>query len=57
MLANCKTAAERDEILEIIRHGSIMCWGHINLQGEFDFTKKIKNYKFDIDKILALKIE
>jgi len=35
----------------------MMCWLHVNLQGEFDFRKLAANQPmFDISKILKLKI-
>jgi len=52
-----KSGAEKQRILDGIRHGSIMCWLHVNLQGEFDFRKLAANQPmFDISKILKLKI-
>lgn len=39
-----------------IKRGSMTIWGHVNLQGEYDFTKPAANdIPFDMEKILALK--
>jgi hypothetical protein len=36
----------------------MMSWQHINMQGEYDFTKYYKNTTaFDMDKILLLKLD
>ena len=52
-----KSGTEKKRILEGIRNGSMMCWLHVNLQGEFDFRKLAANQPmFDIGKILKLKI-
>jgi len=35
--------------------GSIISWQHINMQGEYDFTKHVTNDQlFDIDRIMEL---
>lgn len=48
---------ERQEIVNLMRKGSIMNWGHINLQGEYDFTGLAANQaKFNLREILKLKI-
>ncbi|MBW8308281.1 MAG: Tn3 family transposase [Candidatus Paracaedibacteraceae bacterium] len=57
LLANCIDDKEQDNILFLIKDGSIITWRHINLHGEFDFTKHIGNsFLFDMKKILFLKI-
>lgn len=30
---------ERAELVESIRRGSLLTWQHVNLKGEYDFTK------------------
>jgi TnpA family transposase len=52
------TATEKDNMLEVIKNGSIVVWKHINLLGEYDFSEKILNrkLKFDIPKILELNV-
>jgi len=40
-----------------IKRGSVIAWGHINMQGEYDFTKNSTNDgQFDMEKILGLMI-
>lgn len=57
VLANCDNDQERKDTLNLIKEGSVLCWGHINLHGEFDFRKRAMNEPiFDIEKILALKL-
>ncbi len=52
------TETEKDNMLEVIKNGSIVVWKHINLLGEYDFSEKILNQKlkFDIPKILELNV-
>jgi len=51
-------STEKAELLEVIRQGSILIWQHINLHGEYDFTKKAANADsfFDMEKLLMLKV-
>jgi hypothetical protein len=43
--------------LEAITSGSIIAWAHVNMQGEYDFTRPAANDDvFDMAKILALKL-
>lgn len=37
-LAYMKDDDKKQELLNALRHGSIMTWGHFNLHGEFDFS-------------------
>jgi TnpA family transposase len=47
----------RREIVEAISHGSVITWKHVNLRGEYDFTRRAANdAKFDFKKIKALKL-
>jgi Transposase and inactivated derivatives, TnpA family len=56
MVVNNEDSKERTRIIHSIKRGSMMAWGHINLQGEYDFTKPAANdIPFDMEKILALK--
>lgn len=49
--------SERKDIIAMIRQGSVLTWRHINLRGEYDFTKQAANdHEFDFDKIKSLKI-
>jgi hypothetical protein len=58
MLSECKDPIEKDNIMNIIINGSILCWSHFNLLGEYDFTEKSSNKAayFDLEKILELKV-
>jgi TnpA family transposase len=55
LLATAADPAKRDELLKIIKNGSIMSWQHINMLGEYDFRNKPASNEpiFDIEKILA----
>lgn len=57
LLANCIDNNEQNEIISMIRSGSIITWRHINLHGEYDFRRQAANDSpFDMIKILSLKI-
>lgn len=48
---------EREDMVESITGGSIIAWRHVNLQGEYDFTRPAANdAAFDLQQILALKL-
>lgn len=48
---------EREDMIVAITGGSITVWRHVNLQGEYDFTRPAANEAlFDMQRILALKI-
>jgi len=49
---------EKNNILNIIKNGSIQTWKHINLQGEFDFSeeKLEDSIGFKFPKIMALSL-
>jgi TnpA family transposase len=56
-LANNPDLVEQGRMVGSIKRGSVIAWGHINMQGEYDFTKSSTNdSQFDMDKILGLKI-
>lgn len=56
ILVNNAELKERVQMINSINRGSMMSWGHINLQGEYDFTRSAANeVPFDMEKILALK--
>lgn len=57
VLANNPNIKQRQQMIESIKRGSMVIWQHINLQGEYDFTKHAANdMYFDLAKIFALKI-
>ena len=58
LLTNCVYSKEREEIIFLIKQGSVITWLHINFYGQFIFKKyrpSIDNL-FDINKILSLRI-
>jgi len=57
ILANNPNLPERKQTVELIKQNSVMTWQHINLQGEYDFTRYAANDNpFDMEKIHALKV-
>jgi TnpA family transposase len=55
-IINTKKAQDKATLLDIIRNGSMQSWAHVNMRGEYDFTKAANNSHFNMPKILALKI-
>lgn len=56
LLANNANTEERINMIKSMKRGSLIAWKHINLQGEYDFTKHAANNNFfNIEQILALK--
>ena len=57
LLANNADPEEQKRMLGSIKRGSVITWHHINLHGEYDFTKHAANQAiFDMEKILGLKV-
>ncbi len=57
LLTNCQDSSERDDMVNLIKDGSIINWSHINLHGEFNFKRHAANENpFNMDKILSLRI-
>lgn len=55
IVVNNADTQERARMLNAIKRGLMMAWHHINLQGEYDFTKFAANDSpFNMEKILAL---
>jgi hypothetical protein len=44
-----------DEMLKVIRNGTAVAWQHINMIGEYDFSKltDLSTSRFNIKQILA----
>jgi TnpA family transposase len=57
LIINSKNRNDKTELLKTIQNGSMLTWQHVNMRGEYDFTKAANCASFDMDKILALKIE
>lgn len=56
-LLNIHDEAARAKTAESMLNGSVLTWKHINLHGEYDFTRDATNdTMFDIERILALSI-
>lgn len=45
-------------LVDAIRQGRAVVWQHVNLQGEYDFNKLLKNKpsRFDLEAIFNLKV-
>lgn len=57
LLINCQGNKERDEMLNMIKEGSVLTWSHVNLHGEFDFRRYSANdHEFDLTQILKFKL-
>jgi len=57
LLINTKKSQDKSVLLDTIKNGSVMTWQHVNMRGEYDFTKASNNTKFDMPHILSLKID
>ncbi len=56
ILVNTGNPQEKMRVLDTIKQGSLISWGHVNMQGEYDFTRASNESMFDMNKILSLKI-
>ena len=57
LLANNPNIKQRQQIVDSIKRGSMIAWQHVNLDGEYDFTKHAANDTFfDLTKIFSLKV-
>lgn len=57
LILKTKDKKERSQIIEAIGQGSVITWKHVNLRGEYDFTRKSANdSKFDLDSLRRLKL-
>jgi len=49
---------ERYTLVNTIRYSSMLSWGHLNMDGVYDFRANSSNTQtFDIEQLLALKID
>lgn len=57
-IADEKDEQRKQELLEAIKHGSVVTWQHINLHGEYDFSEDTlqDSVGLNVPKILGLKI-
>ena len=53
-----KSEDEKINIIKNIRNSSVVAWGHINLQGEFDFSEEIleNSIKFELPHLLEVNV-
>jgi len=57
LILDTEDMEQRSAIIEAITQGSVITWAHVNLRGEYDFTRKAANDpKFDYQKIKQLKL-
>ncbi|MCE3239009.1 MAG: transposase [Gammaproteobacteria bacterium] len=58
LIANNSNIQDRNQMVVSIKKGSLITWQHVNLQGEYDFTKHTgaNDNLFNIEQILALKV-
>ncbi len=57
MVINSNDEKNKQHMVNSIKAGSAITWHHVNLHGEYDFTKNVANDRqFDINKILTLKV-
>jgi len=57
LLANNANNEQRQQMLSSIKQSSMIAWQHVNLHGEYDFTKfAANNSSFNMEKILTLKL-
>lgn len=58
VLINTTDEDERNDLIQSIGRGSVLTWRHVNLRGEYDFSKPAANDRqFDFEKILSFKIK
>ena len=49
---------ERKNLIHTIKNGSMVAWHHINLQGEYDFSKEVlkDSIEFNLPELLELQV-
>ena len=57
LIMETKDKEQRQQIIDCISHGSVITWKHVNLRGEYNFTRKAANEaQFDYKKIRSFRI-
>ena len=57
LIMETENQEQRKQIIDCIGHGSVITWKHVNLRGEYNFTRKAANEaQFDYKKIRTLRI-
>lgn len=57
LIINTKSRHDKVALLNTIQNGSMLTWQHVNMRGEYDFTKSANSANFDMNKILTLTIK
>ena len=59
LLCEAETQERKQDIINIVREGSVITWQHVNMQGEYDFSQeKLSNsINFKLSEILKLQVE
>lgn len=58
LLVNNNSQEQKDQMIRSIKSGSAITWHHVNLHGEYDFTKnKANDERFEMAKILELDVK
>ncbi len=57
-LNDAQTEIEKNNLVEVIKNGSVVAWQHINLQGEYDFSEEmLKDFiEFQLPELLKLQV-
>ena len=57
LITKIESQEELEEIMAVIKNSTAVAWHHVNMLGEYDFTKLLNNSKlrFDIEKLKAWK--
>ena len=58
MLVETNTEPEKNNLIDVIKNGSVIAWQHINLQGEYDFSEEIlkDSIEFRLPELLELQV-
>jgi TnpA family transposase len=57
MVLEAKDKEQKQQIIDSVSHGSVITWKHVNLRGEYNFTRKAANDAlFDFQRIKALRV-
>lgn len=57
LITKVESQEELEDFVSSIRNGTAVAWEHINMLGEYDFTKLLNNkdLRFDMQKLMAMK--
>jgi len=59
LIHDTESENEKKKLINIIKNGSVVAWGHINLQGEFDFSDEIlkDSIGFQLPELLEVTVD